>query len=154
MHEGWKTPFLLYFAYMQPFSLNRYTDVSLLFIRLVAALTFLLHGMSKWVLWEDPEQLKPLFQFLSIAEPLCAVGLAFGFFPRSSALGGALVMIAAVWTKIFIWGVGFVDESGIGWEIDMLLLAACVVVIVQGAGKFSVDAILTPKKSGKIVTVS
>ncbi len=139
---------------MRSLNLSRYTDGNLLFVRWVAALTFLLHGIFKWVLWEDPDQLRPVMQLLSIAEPLCAIGLAFGFLSRASATGGALVMVCAMWTKIFIWRVGFANELGIGWEIDLLLLAACVTIIIQGPGKFSVDAMLLPKKSGKTVIVS
>lgn len=134
--------------------LSRYTDVNLLFVREMAALTFLIHGMSKWVLWEDPEQMRPLLQFLSVAEPLCAIGLAFGFLSRYSALGGAMVMLAALWTKTVIWGVGFVDETGIGWEIDILLLSACVTILVQGPGAYSADSILEPKKHSRSTIVS
>ena len=39
-------------------------------------------------------------------------------------------------------GTGFVGARGAGWELDFLLLAIALALLLAGAGAFSLDAVL------------
>ena len=39
-------------------------------------------------------------------------------------------------------GTGFVGSRGAGWELDFLLLAIALALLLAGAGAFSLDAVL------------
>jgi uncharacterized membrane protein YphA (DoxX/SURF4 family) len=121
---------------------SEYADAQLLLVRLTVAFAFLFHGMAKWVLWDDYETMSGMLQFLSVAEPLCAVFLAFGLRTRTAAMIGAFLSAYVLLIKLLVVQIDFVSDAGTGWEIDMLMLTACTTLLVFGPGEFALDGML------------
>jgi putative oxidoreductase len=124
--------------------LSRYSDVAHLVLRLAVGAIFLYHGSQKWGLWSaTPEGMDAtmvnLMKFLSIVEPLGGLALVLGFLTRYAALGLAIIMVGAIYMKMAVFGQGFVTESGPGWAYDMMILAGCIALLIEGAGKYSLD---------------
>lgn len=124
--------------------LDTYSDWGLFFLRVVIAVIFIVHGKMKWSLWKmQPSEQLPagmlyILRFLSIAEPLGAIAVLFGFFTQFAALGLMVVMAGALVTKIKS-GAPFMGQTTTGWELDLILAAALFVLIFSGGGIISLD---------------
>lgn len=90
-----------------------------------------------------------LFAFLAIAAEFAgALGLIVGAFSRVAAFGIASVMAVAIFTAhgangFFMNWTG--TQQGEGFEYHLLAIGLALIVIVQGGGKASVDALLARK---------
>jgi putative oxidoreductase len=121
-------------------------DWALLVLRIGAATPFLVHGVEKRKYWGMPpgsagsRNMLRVYRFLSVAEPLGGLGILFGFLTSYAALGISLVMLGAIRTRIVVWHDNFGDDDG--WEIDFILLATALTVMLLGPGRYSVDAAL------------
>lgn len=123
-------------------SLKKHSDIAHLILRLVIGAIFLYHGSQKWMFWSAspdgmPANMVMLFKFLSIVEPLGGLALILGVLTRYASLGLGIIMIGAIYMK---WGAGFATAQGPGWEFDLMILAGCIALMFEGAGKYSVDA--------------
>ena len=87
-----------------------------------------------------------LFAFLAIAAELAgSIALISGFLSRVSAFGIAVVMVVATLTAhasngFFMNWAG--NQKGEGFEYHLLAIGLALVVILSGAGKWSVDRLL------------
>ena len=94
------------------------------------------------------EQLRipaPLALLSVAAEFLGGLGLVVGLLSRIAALGIAVVMLVAL--VAVHWKFGFFmnwfgEKKGHGIEYHVLVLALALIVIVKGAGAFSLDQVL------------
>ncbi len=135
--------------------LDRYQDWALLGLRLAVAAVFMYHGHQKWALWgAEPsaqmgEGMLYLMRFLSVVEPLGGLALALGFLTRWAGLGFAIIMLGAIHTKVSVWGIGFASSKGTGWEFDLVLLAAALLLMAAGAGRLALDRVLMPSSQPK-----
>lgn len=126
-------------------ALSKHNYVGLFVLRLVVGILFLVHGTAKWKLWGAPpgegttESMLALMKFLSIVEPLGGLALVMGFLTRYAALGLGIIMLGAIYFKLYVWNVGFIGTTGTGAEFDLVLLAAAVMLFFAGAGKWSLD---------------
>ena len=90
-----------------------------------------------------------LFAFLAIAAEFAgALGLIVGAFSRVAAFGIASVMAVAIFTAhgangFFMNWTG--TQQGEGFEYHLLAIGLALIVIIQGGGKASVDALLKRK---------
>ena len=89
----------------------------------------------------------PLFAFLAIAAEFAgSIGLITGFLSRVAAFGIAVNMVVAT---LFVHGAnGFFmnwygNQKGEGFEYHLLTLGLSVAVILAGAGKWSIDSVLS-----------
>lgn len=127
--------------------LQKYADVGHLILRVVIGAIFLYHGYQKFGLWgATPEGMAAgqvmLMKILSIAEPLGGLALILGVLTRLASLGLAIIMVGAIYMKAVSWGIGFAGAQGAGWEFDLVLLAGCLVLLFEGAGRYSVEAMM------------
>jgi putative oxidoreductase len=127
--------------------LKQYADVGHLVLRLVIAAIFLYHGYQKWGLWSAvpegmPSGMLNLMKFLSIVEPLGGLAMILGLWTRLAALGLGIIMVGAIYMKAATMGVGFATPQGPGWEFDLMILAGCIALLFEGAGKYSMDAMM------------
>ena len=126
--------------------LHSLTDWALLVLRIDLAATFFIHGILKWKMWnmQPNQQLSPtmlnIFRILSVAEPLGAVALLFGFLTQLAALGIATIMVGASIMKSRKMHKKF-HETG-GWELDTALLAGALILLAIGAGAISLDRLV------------
>jgi uncharacterized membrane protein YphA (DoxX/SURF4 family) len=129
------------------FSLHSYSDWALLFLRLVLAAIFFVHGRSKWAMWKPQPAGSPanpmagVMKLLSICEPLGALAMVSGFLTQLAALGFCLIMLGATYLKITKWKTPFFAHDKTGWELDVLILASSFLLVIMGAGRFSLDSI-------------
>ncbi len=125
------------------------TDVAILILRLVLGVIFVVHGMQKLFGAFEGAGIEGLTQMLSslgfgvplfwawvlaISEFLAGIFLILGVLPRLSASLIAVIMAVAIAT---VHGpAGFFAMQG-GFEYQLLTIAACVSLILTGAGKYS-----------------
>jgi putative oxidoreductase len=71
-----------------------------------------------------------------------SVGLLIGFATRIWAAGFLAIMIGAIMTTNFKNGLfmnWFGNQTGEGYEYHLLVIGICVVLMLQGSGRWSVD---------------
>src|SRR5579862_7809525 len=97
-------------------------------------------------------RLPPVLAFLVIAgEFFSGVGLIVGLFSRIAALVIVLTMVGAIATVHFRFGLflnWFGSQKGHGIEYHLLAIALALVVVVKGAGAFSLDRLVYEQISG------
>jgi len=120
---------------------NKYSDFGLLFLRLVVGAIFIAHGLQKLAMWNMAPNAQMgagallLMKLLSIIEPLAGAALILGIWVNLAALVLALIMLGAILMKIFVFKVSFIALQATGWELDLALLAANLVLFLGGGGK-------------------
>jgi putative oxidoreductase len=134
-------------------------DWVLTVVRVVLGIAFFAHGAQKLLGWFGGPGLEatvrtfhdhlgiptPLAYLAIAAEFFGGLGLSVGLLSRIAALGVAITMLVAMF-KVH-WQFGFFinwsgDKQGHGIEYHLLAIALALVVIVQGAGAFSLDRAL------------
>ncbi len=128
-------------------------------VRIVLGLIFFAHGAQKMLGWYGGTGFSRSMQMfkgqLHLSAPLAllvisgeffgGIGLVVGLFSRLAAFGIALTMVGAVATVHFRYGLflnWFGDKEGHGFEYHLLAIGLALVVIVKGAGAFSVDRLI------------
>ena len=131
-------------------------DVATAILRLVLGVVFFAHGAQKMLGWfggygfsgtmgffTGTMHIPAPLAFLAIAaEFFGGLGLILGFLTRIAAFGITVNMVVAIATVHS--GFGFFmnwsgTQKGEGIEYHLLVLAMTVVLMVRGAGAFSVD---------------
>src|ERR1700740_3256342 len=140
-------------------------DWTISIVRVVLGLIFFAHGAQKMLGWYGGAglaksmrtftkdlRLPSALAFLVIAgEFLGGVGLIVGLFSRIAALVIAVTMLGAITTVHFRFGLflnWFGGQGGHGIEYHLLAIALALVVLVKGAGVFSIDRIVYEHVSG------
>jgi putative oxidoreductase len=124
--------------------------------RIVLGIIFFGHGAQKMLGWYGGQGLAGSMRtfteylhlpsnlaFLVIAgEFFSGIGLIVGLFSRIAALVIVLTMVGAIATVHFRFGLfldWFGSQNGHGIEYHLLAIALGLVVVVKGAGAFSLD---------------
>ena len=125
-------------------SLHRHSDWGLLALRLAIGIIFVYHGWSKWSM----DGLSPIMTILKFAEPLGGIALILGVLTQLAGIGLSIIMIGAIYMKATGFGQQTLNLSSTfspsgyaGWEFDLVILAGCIVLLLMGAGKVSIDAL-------------
>lgn len=130
-----------------------------LIARLVLGLVMFPHGAQKVLGWfggngfsgtmqffTGTMHIPALFAVLAIAAEFAgALGLIVGLFSRVAAFGVASVMVVAVFSVHAANGFfmnWFGNQKGEGFEYHLLAIGLALIVIVQGAGKASLDGLI------------
>jgi putative oxidoreductase len=118
-------------------------DTGLLILRLGLALIFMYHAFPKLKMpWKMSKMMKMSTSgivFLGLVELLGALAIALGLYAEIGALLLALVMLGALYYKIFVWKVPFTTMDKSGWEFDLLLLAGSLAIVFIGAGSLALQ---------------
>jgi putative oxidoreductase len=134
-------------------------DWVLTIVRVVLGIVFFAHGAQKLLGWfgghgrsatvhmfRDELGIPTPLAYLAIAaEFFGGLGLIVGFLTRIAALGIAITMAVATVTVHLKHGFflnWFGNKQGHGFEYHLLAIALAIVVIVYGAGAFSLDRAL------------
>lgn len=129
--------------------LHSWSDLALLVLRVAVAAVFWVHGRSKASMWKakpGPQLSAPmlnLMRTLSIAEPLGALSMLTGILSPFAAIGFILVMCGTNFMKIRVWKIPFMAHDKTGWELDLLMLAASIALLILGPGAYSLQAFLS-----------
>jgi len=120
--------------------LLRLTDLGLLFLRLMVGIIFLPSG---WNHLKDPEarsksigMSKGFTIVLGAAELAGALAVMLGLLTQIAAIGLILIMLGAIYKKIFVWHTGFWGEKASGWHYDLMLIVMILVILFTGGGKY------------------
>jgi putative oxidoreductase len=120
--------------------LARFTDLGILFLRLMVALVFVTSGYSHL---KDPdarsksiEMSKGFTIFLGIAEIAGGLGVAAGVFTQLAAFGLIFLMGGAIYKKIFAWHTGFWGEKASGWHYDLMFVLMNLVIAFTNGGAY------------------
>lgn len=128
--------------------LDQVRDFAPTVLRVVTGVIFAVHGWMKVGSFEGVTgmvaslgfPLPAFFAFLLIAAELGGgIMLITGFLTRWAAKSLVIVSLVALFGVHFANGF-FVNEGG--YEFILLLLAACVSLVLSGAGKWSLDRVI------------
>ena len=127
--------------------LHQFADLGLIALRIALGAIFWVHGIEKWSVWKEqysekiPAGKVRERKFLSIVEPLGAVAVLAGFLTQLAAVGLGIIMVGAIWLKAGIRREPFSDPKThkVGWEYNLIILAATVALFISGAGRLSMD---------------
>jgi putative oxidoreductase len=120
--------------------LARFTDLGLLLLRLMIGIVFLSSG---WSHVKDPAKRgqsigmsKGFTMVLGLAELAGSLGIIFGVLQQLAAIGLILIMLGAIYKKIFAWHTGFWGEKSSGWQYDLMIVIMCLVVLFTDGGRY------------------
>jgi putative oxidoreductase len=120
--------------------LARFTDLSILLIRLMVGLVFASSGFGHL---KNPEaraksigMSKGFTIFLGIGEVAGGLGVAAGVLTQLAAIGLILIMLGAIGKKIFAWHTGFWGEKASGWHYDLLFVLMNLLVLFTSGGAY------------------
>jgi len=127
-----------------------YEDWGLLFLRIVVGLIFVYHGWPKISkgMKAAGKMAKGigiptvLFWLIGLGEFLFGIAAILGFWTQLAGIYFVIIMIGALHLKMNKWKIPFSHMKGTGFEFDLLLFAAALVLLFNGAGVFSIDAVL------------
>lgn len=143
-----------------------YRQVAPLFLRLAVGFGFMAHGWAK--LSRGPEGFAKLLTLLHVPFPhlmawisvlietLGGFAILAGIFVSLSALPLICTMLVAMFSIHIHYGYSSINTIGLtakgplfgppGYEINLLYIAALIALIISGAGKFSVDAVMAKRR--------
>ena len=116
----------------------------LLALRVFLGIIFIYHGMPKLMMsgkmakgmgWSSGS-----IVLLGLVELLAGLSVILGFYTEISALLIIIVMLGALFHKMFKWNIPFSAMDKMGWEFDLILLGAAIALLLIGAGSISLDA--------------
>lgn len=123
-----------------PMRTPQFVDISLLLLRLMVGLVFVTSGYSHL---KDPdarsksiEMPKSFTIFLGTAELAGGLGIAVGVLTQVAAFGLILIMLGAVYKKIFAWHTGFWGEKNSGWHYEVMFILMNLVIAATGGGAY------------------
>ena len=127
--------------------LNRYADAVYCVLRIMIGLLFACHGGTK-VLGFPASQYGPATSTLGLVsgwiELICGFSVALGFFTRTGAFFASGEMAVAYF--MFSASRGFFPIAN-GGEMAAVYCFAFLFVVFYGAGRWSIDFLLTKKSS-------
>lgn len=137
-------------------------DSALAFARIVLGIVFFAHGAQKMLGWfggygfsgtvgafTQMGMPAALALFVIFVEFFGALGLIFGLLARPSALGITALMLGAIFTGHLQFGFfmnWFGQQKGEGYEYHLLAIALSVLILIRGAGAFSVDRLIAGRQ--------
>ena len=120
--------------------LTRFVDCGLLLLRLMVAVVFVTSGWSHVTKPEERSKSigmsKGFTVFLGVAELAGGLGVTFGVLTQLAALGLILVMLGAIYKKIFVWHTGFWGEKASGWHYDLIFVVMNLVILFTDGGRW------------------
>ena len=138
---------------------NEQIGISLLLLRVILGIIFFAHGAQKVMGWFGGYGLAgtvgafknymnipaPMAYLASFTELLGGIFIIAGFLTRLSALGIIITMVMAI-VKVH-WKSGFFLSSGEpnkgnGIEYNLALITIGLILLITGAGQFSIDSAL------------
>ena len=135
-------------------SASREVDIALVIVRVALAWIFFYYGAAKLFGWFDGAGIDGTADFMSDTAGLSpggffavlggvielggAIAIIFGLASRlvAAALVGDMIMAMITVT----WGHGIHSNVDAGYEINVALAALALVIVLLGAGRYSVDA--------------
>jgi uncharacterized membrane protein YphA (DoxX/SURF4 family) len=109
--------------------LSSYHVWGLWILQIVVGLIFIVHSSFK--LKSGGNFFKIGGKAHGLVEIVGGIALILNFHVRAVALVFAVIMLGAIWFKMFKWQVPFMAHDKTGWEFDLILLAANIFLMVR-----------------------
>lgn len=137
-------------------SASREVDVALVIVRIALAWIFFYYGTAKLFGWFDGAGIDGTADFMSDTAGLNPGGF-FAVLGGVIELGGAIALIFGIGSRLFglalvgdmvmamvtvTWAHGIHSNTNAGYETNVALAALALVIVLLGAGRFSVDALV------------
>lgn len=123
-------------------SLN--VDLVLLVVRVITGYAFILHGWDKILNpfgWMSGGAFPGILQAsAALAEFGGGILLILGFLTRLSSASLLVTMIVAMWMHAISFGHPFVSKGGPSFEPATTYFMISLMILVMGAGRFSIDS--------------
>jgi len=125
-------------------STSKLHDVAHMGMRATIGVIFIVHGFGKFGNpgfggWISSMGIPAEMQIpIALAEFIPGIFLIFGIFTRISSSLLSIVMLGAIF---LVKGASSLTGEG-GYELDLILLAACLVIIVSGPGRISISHLI------------
>jgi putative oxidoreductase len=151
---------------------NKTIHFTLLLVRVLLGLVIAAHGSQKLLGWFGGYGFEGTMGFFTgviglpyivslliiLAESVGMIALIFGLFSRILSTSLVLIMLGAIVTTHAQYGFfmnWFGAQGGEGFEFHLLVIALASVVSLNGAGTYSIDAVIKSKlqKPGKVPAV-
>jgi|SRR6185437_1628585 putative oxidoreductase len=120
--------------------LARFTDLTLLLLRLMVGAVFITSGWSHLTRSEERSKSIGLSKGFTVAlglgELAAGMGVTFGVLTQVAAIALILVMLGAIQRKIFVWHTGFWGEKASGWHYDLMFVLMNLVILCTGGGRY------------------
>lgn len=134
---------------------SRQIDAALTVLRLALGPVFIAHGAQKVFVYGFAGVAGAFGQmgipaaeffgpFVALVELLGGVAIVLGLLTRLASLGLAVTMMVAIFGVHL--SAGFFNPNGI--EFPLSLLAMSIALVVTGAGRYSVDALIARSREG------
>ena len=94
-------------------------------------------AMAKGIGW-----LSGFVIILGLVEFFSSLAVILGVYTEVGAFFLCVVMLGALYYKIFKWKIPFYVMDKTGWEFDLILLGASITLLFTGAGTISLDALI------------
>lgn len=125
--------------------MNARYEWSMLILRVVLGITFLIHGIAKFQMglsnvagwFESIGVLGFLGYVVAFIELFGGIALILGIGTRVVSALIALVLIGAIFTSKL--SLGFMGSEAAGYELDIALLSIAVVLLISGSKLFALD---------------
>ena len=120
-------------------------DLALLLLRIALGLVCIVHGWPKIKNpgWGKKMGYPWIVSFLiAVGEFFGGLGVLFGAVTQIAAFGPFIVMLGALHLHAIKWKHPFVMKDGKGYEYVFVLTLISLVLILLGAGAYSIDAYL------------
>jgi putative oxidoreductase len=125
------------------------SEWGLLALRLAVGAIFIVHGWPKitggrgMAAAMGGGQARPVLVGMITVQGIVEVGggvlLILGVLTQLVALAFMIIMVGAIVLKNTQWRTGFMSQQTTGWEFDLVLLAANLVLFLTGAGSIAIQ---------------
>ena len=122
----------------------------LLALRIAVGVIFIVHGWPKitgargMAAAMGGGEAKPVmvgvFTIQGLVEAVGGVLLILGVLTQLVAVAFAIIMIGAIVLKNTQWKTGFMSQQTTGWEFDLVLLAANILLFLTGPGELAIQS--------------
>ena len=103
-------------------------------LSLALGAVFIVHGWAKVKnpamvagIWGGSKALGAVHGFVEVAAGLA---VALGLWASYGAIAMAVIMLGALWFKIVKWKTPFWAKDSTGWELDLVLLAGALTILL------------------------
>jgi len=115
-------------------------DVVLLVVRILLAITFFAEARIKFrdikAFSKNDSVPVPAAYLIATAELAAALSMLTGVLAQWAGIGLVLLMVGTICLHVFKWHSPYWANKR-GWEYDLLMLVLAAVVVVFGAGQFT-----------------
>ena len=123
-------------------SLLIYDSLGLFILRLVIAIIFAYHCLPKLknskAMASGMGMSATFVLWLGLVELFGAITMVTGLYAQLGALLLSIVMLGAIYHKIYKWKVPFAAMDKTGWEFDLMLLASNILILFTGSGTIKI----------------